>query len=175
MLPVLDPGHDLPLCCSITGKLIGNHDAGGPHLLLQQLSKEPLGSLLVASALDQYVKYHPALIDRTPEPMLLTRNLHHDLVQMPLVSSAGQPAADLIGECLAELEAPLPHGLVAEDDATSRQHLLDHAQAQRKAEVEPDRVADDLGREAVAAVAGGGTGRHSVRLRDPSCPGKPLT
>src|SRR5215213_1949452 len=74
MLPVLDPGHDLPLCCSITGKLIGNHDAGGPHLLLQQLSKEPLGSLLVASALDQYVKYHPALIDRTPEPMLLTRN-----------------------------------------------------------------------------------------------------
>jgi len=31
---------------------------------------------------------------------------------------------------LAELKRPLPHGLVADDDATGREHLLDRAQTQ---------------------------------------------
>ena len=43
---------------------------------------------------------------------------------------------------------------MAHEDAACGQHLLDHAQAQREAEVQPDRVADDLGREAVAGIAG---------------------
>jgi len=34
-------------------------------------------------------------------------------------------------------------------------------------------VTDDLGREAVAGVARRGGRRHSVRLREPVCPGKP--
>src|SRR4051812_3362844 len=52
MLPVLDTGHDLPLCRAITGELIHDHDTRWPHLLFQQLPKEPLGSVFVASALD---------------------------------------------------------------------------------------------------------------------------
>jgi hypothetical protein len=46
---------------------------------------------------------------------------------------------------LAELERPLPHRFVADEDAAGRQHLLDHPQAEREAEVEPDRVADTSG------------------------------
>jgi hypothetical protein len=42
-----------------------------------------------------------------------------------------------VGERLAELARPLPYALVADDDAARRQHLLDHAQAEREAEVEP--------------------------------------
>ena len=79
---------------------------------------------------------------------------------MPLVAGTGQPPADLVREALAELERPLPHGFVAHEDAASGQHLLDHPQAQREAEVEPDRVADDLGREAVAGVGGLARRRH---------------
>src|SRR3954447_25368782 len=60
------------------------------------------------------------------------------------ISGAGQSAPDLVGEVLAELAGPLSYGLVADDDAAGRQHLLDHAQAEREAEVEPHRVADDL-------------------------------
>src|SRR3954454_11869281 len=71
---------------------------------------------------------------------------------MPLVSRTGQPAPDLVGERLAELEAPLAHGLVAHVDAAGGQHLFHHAQAQRKAEVEPNGVADDLARKAIAGV-----------------------
>ena len=64
------------------------------------------------------------------------------------------------------LQRPLPHGLVADDDAARGQHLLDHAQAEREAEVQPNGVADDLGRKAVAGIAGGGRRCHPVRLRD---------
>src|SRR3954452_5083373 len=44
------------------------------------------------------------------------------------------------------------------------------AQAERKSEVEPDGVADDLGREPMSGVAGGGGRRHPVRLPNPTLP-----
>jgi hypothetical protein len=43
---------------------------------------------------------------------------------------------------------------VTDDDAAGGQHLLDHAQAQRETEIEPDHVADDRGREPVTGIAG---------------------
>src|SRR3954447_26718509 len=90
-----------------------------------------------------------------------------------LVARTGQPAPDLVGESLPELARPLAHGLVAHVDAAGRQHLFDHAQAQGKAEVEPDRVADDLARKAVAGVGGLGCGCHAGHLPVPAFPAKP--
>src|SRR3954463_2230796 len=69
--------------------------------------------------------------------------LHH-------LSPAAGSLPDPVGEVLAELARPLPHTPVADDDAACSQHLLDHAQAEREAKVEPDSVADDLGRKPVA-------------------------
>jgi hypothetical protein len=66
--------------------------------------------------------------------VLLAGNLDLDLVEVPLVASPWQSPADLVGERLAELAAPLAHGLVADGDAAGGQHLLDHAQAGREAE-----------------------------------------
>src|SRR3712207_8924859 len=48
------------------------------------------------------------------------------------VAHTRQPAADPVGERLTELQRPPPDGLVADDDAAGRQHLLDHAQAERE-------------------------------------------
>src|SRR4051812_11404748 len=79
----------------------------------------------------------------------------NDLIQM-LVARARQPTADLISERLAEFQRPLSHALVADDDAARGQHFLDHAQAEREAEIKPNRVTDDLGRKPVAGAAGGG-------------------
>src|SRR5215210_420161 len=90
-----------------------------------------------------------------------------------LVAHTGEPAPDLVGEALAELARPLAHGLVAHVDAAGRQHLLDHAQAQRKAEGEPHGVADDLARKAVAGVGGLGGGCHAGHLPVPAFPAKP--
>jgi hypothetical protein len=54
---------------------------------------------------------------------------------------------------LPELQRPLPHRLVADQDAAGGEHLLDHAQAKREPEVQPNRVADHLSWEAVAGIA----------------------
>src|SRR4051812_34440324 len=118
MLAVFDTGYHLPLGRSVTRQLVSDHDAGRPALPLQQLAQQALCRTLVAPALNQDVEHHPGLIDGTPEPVLHPGNLDSDLIEVPLVSSAGQPPSDLVGELLAELERPLPHSLMADHDAT---------------------------------------------------------
>src|SRR4051812_10873952 len=48
--------------------------------------------------------------------------------------------------------------------AASREDLIHVTQAEREAEVQPDGMADDLGREAVAGITGANERRHPVRL-----------
>jgi hypothetical protein len=60
------------------------------------------------------------------------RNPDHDLIEVPLVSRRRQTPPDLVGITLPELQRPLPHGLVADLDASGREHFLDHPQAERK-------------------------------------------
>jgi hypothetical protein len=97
--------------------------------------------MLVAPALHQDVQHDPVLIHCPPEPVLLTRDLHSNLVEVPRVSGTGQPAADLIGDALAKLQHPLPYGFVADRDAARGEDLIHVPQAQGEAEIEPDRVA----------------------------------
>ena len=101
--------------------------------------------------------------------MLHPGNFGRDLMKMPFVANPGKAATDLIGEPLAEFACPLPHGFVADDDAAGGQQLLHHAQPEREAEVEPDGMADDLGREAIPGVAGASGRRHPTRLLTPAC------
>src|SRR4051812_22844861 len=103
MPPVLDRGHDLTLGGAVAGQLVRDHDTRGPALLFQQLAEQALGGLLAPPALDENVEPAPILVDGPPQPA--------HLVEVPLVARAGQLAADLVGEALAELARPLPHGL----------------------------------------------------------------
>src|SRR3954454_632288 len=137
VLPVLNAWHNLLPRRSIAGKLVGDHDARRPALPLQQLAQQARGGALITPALDQHVEYDAVLVDRAPQPMLYPGDFDDGLIEMPFISGAGCPAPDLVGECLAELACPLPHALVADDDAACGQHLLDHAQAERKAEIQP--------------------------------------
>src|SRR3954447_26003975 len=117
-------------------------------------------------------------IQATLSPLTDQRAGKYPLGPAPPISrqSPGKPGAvHLIGERLTELQRPLPHRLVADDDAARGQHLLDHTQAEWEAEIKPNRVADDLGRKPVAGVAGGSKHCHPVRLRDLARNGKPPT
>ena len=67
------------------------------------------------------------LVHRPPEPMLLAGDADHDLIEVPLVSGCRKTPADLVGEALAEFQRPLPHGLMADHDASCGENLLDHA------------------------------------------------
>src|ERR1700722_13785917 len=71
---------------------------------------------------------------------------------MPFVAARWSPLTDLAGERLPEFDRPLAHGLVAYANAARRKHLLDHAKTQRKPEIEPNRIAYDLRRKAMAAI-----------------------
>src|SRR6516165_7579674 len=53
----------------------------------------------------------------------------------------------------AELQHPTPHRFIGDVELALGEQFLHVAVAQRKAEIEPDRVLDDLGRKTMAAIA----------------------
>ena len=65
---------------------------------------------------------------------------------------------------------PASHGLIGHQDLTLSKQILDVAEAQGEPDVKPDRLLDDFGREAVAAIADLG---HHRRLRLTVTDGKP--
>jgi len=70
---------------------------------------------------------------------------------------------------------PLCGSTVADDDAPRSQQRVHPAQAQGKTEVEPNGVADDLSREAVAGVAGSSGRCHPARLPASAASRKPTS
>src|SRR5271157_2816399 len=65
---------------------------------------------------------------------------------------------------------PPAHGLIGHQDPTLGQQILDVAEAQGEPDIKPDRLLDDFGREAVAAIA---DLRHHRWLRPKVTDGKP--
>jgi hypothetical protein len=96
-------------------------------------------------------------------------NLEHDLIKMPFVADPRKATTDPVGELLTELARSLSYSFMTDDDATGGQQLLHHAEAEREAEIQPDAVADDLGREPIPGVAGASACRHPTRLLTPVC------
>src|ERR1019366_9303993 len=65
---------------------------------------------------------------------------------------------------------PAAHGLIGDYDPTLGQKILDVAEAQGEPDIKPDRLLDNLGRKAVAAIADLG---HHGWLSLKSLSGKP--
>jgi hypothetical protein len=144
VLPVLAGRHDLAPSCPAARQPVGHHNPWSLALPFEQPAQQASGRLRVAAALDKDIEHHPSLVHRAPRLVLYPRDRERDLVQVPLVPSRKQPAPDLAGKRLCQA------------DSLHDQRLIHHAQAQGKAEVEPDGVADDLNREAVNPHSSGG-------------------
>src|SRR5690242_16427728 len=86
---------------------------------------------------------------------------------MPFVTWAWALTTQLTSVRWAEFGRPFPNRFVAHADARIGHQLFDVAEADGESKIEPDGVADDLGREAMAAIEGGTglIGRHEVILR----------
>src|SRR5580704_13273775 len=65
---------------------------------------------------------------------------------------------------------PASHGLIGHQDPTLSQQILNIPEAQGEPDIKPDRLLDNLGREAVAAITDLG---HHRWLRLKSLNGKP--
>jgi hypothetical protein len=74
-------------------------------------------------------------------------------VQMPAVARPRATLSQPPSDRGTELQHPSPHRFIGDVEPSCGQQFLDIAVAQSEAEIEPDRVLDDLGRGAMAAVA----------------------
>jgi hypothetical protein len=117
MATMLDTWHHLALGRPVARQLVGDHHPRHPSLPLQQLAQQALGRLLGAPALHQHVEHEAGLINSPPQPGLHPSDRDDDLIEVPFVASAGEPAPDRVGERLAELARPLPYGLAADGKA----------------------------------------------------------
>ena len=102
------------------------------------------------------------LVDRSPQVVQLAADADEHLIQMPFVARPGPAPLERVGERTPEAQAPGADALVADHDAALGQDRLNLTQAQAEAVVEPDSVADDLGRKAEAVVG--------TELARSSCP-----
>jgi hypothetical protein len=82
---------------------------------------------------------------------------------VPGVARLRPAPAELAGELTAEDQTPLTDAFVADRDASLGEDQFDVSETQAEAVIQPDRVANDLGREPVSGV-GDGLGRHLTIL-----------
>ena len=112
-----------------------------------------LSSLRISRSLDKQVEDLALVIDGPPEVHPLPGDPHHHLVQVPSVARPRAPLAQPSRDRGTEFQHPAPHRFVGDVEPALGQQFLDIAVAQGEAEIEPDRVLDDLGWEAMTAVA----------------------
>jgi hypothetical protein len=136
---------------SIGPKLVGHQQSGRKAVLLEQFAHEPRGCPVVAPPLHQQIKNFTLVVDRSPEPELSAADQHRHLVQVPLRGRSMTSAAKFPGEQRAELQHLSSDRLVGEVQPALGEQILDIAEAQGEAKVQPHRVSDDVRGELVAS------------------------
>ena len=156
------------LRCGIASKFVRSQFNRNAFLAFQQLPEEALGGALVLAVLQEDVQYVAILVDGTPEILALALNRHGDLIKKPTIATRSASLSEAPRVVEAKRGAPLPDRFVRHDDIALGQQVFDVAQAQGKPVVEPDRVADDLGRKPLAAIVRWTAHRHIVGDRPAS-------
>ena len=107
------------------------------------------------------------MVDGAPQMVALAIDADNDFIEAPapvrVVASGDTPFPNLGGEHGPEPVPPVPNSLVRNVNAAFEQDGFDLAQGQRKADVQHDREADDLGRTVEKAE---GIVIHGQRLRE---------
>lgn len=139
----------IPRGGAVRCQLVRGEGIGVDALALQELAQQFQRRMLVAAALNQHVQHLSLVIDGAPEEQPPPANANHHLIEMPS-ARWGRPTPAQVGrEQRTELQRPTPDRLIADVDPALRQQLLHVPEAQGEAKVQPNRVADHFGREAV--------------------------
>jgi hypothetical protein len=152
VLTMFDARQDLSLRRAIAFELVRDDHARYVRHPLQQLAEKLLRCLLVSTALDENLQDVAILIDRPPQVVPFAADGQKHLIQVPLVARPGPAASELMGIRLSEFPAPLPDRLVGDDDSAGEQQLFNVSVAEAEAVVQPDAMADDLGRNPMVCV-----------------------
>ena len=91
------------------------------------------------------------MVDRPPEIMRFSVDLHEHLIQVPLplgdlTQVVGSADADLSGKYWPETIYPSPNAFVTDIHAALMEQIFDIPKRERKADIHHHRELDDLGR-----------------------------
>ncbi len=147
-----DGWEDLSVRSRIASQLVGHELPRWPALLFQDLAKEALSGSLVSVACDQDVEHIAVLVHGSPKIMALTADGDEHFVHVPDVAQATLSPPQSTSIRWSKLAAPGSNGFVGYGDATLREKILDITKAQGEPMIQPDGMADDFGRKAVASI-----------------------
>ena len=141
---------DCAECCRIGSQPVGHNPARRKAVFLKQLHHEFLSGLCIPSALDEEIEYLALVVDRPPEPVFIAADRNHHFIEVPMIARSRPRTADIRRDRWSELQEPPPDRLVRCVNASLGQQFLNIPKGQCEPGIEPDRVADDFWREAVA-------------------------
>ena len=119
----------------------------------------------IAAALHQDIEYDPILVNGAPQEVQHAPDPNEHFIKVPFVARLGSPPAHLVCEAGTEFQTPLTDALVGDDPTPFRQQQFDIAETQTEYVVQPNRMADQLGREAVAIVRVGWLSHPAILAR----------
>jgi len=131
----------------VAGELVGDDHPGHLPRALEPSAEELLGGHRVSARLDQNVEHVAVLVDRAPQVPLCVVDLDEHRIEVPFVARPQTTTAQLVRVLLPEPVAPGPDRLLGHVDTTFGHQLLHVAEAQWEPVVQPDAMADDLGRK----------------------------
>jgi hypothetical protein len=137
---------------AVGSQLVSNNDGRREALPLQQFPEQLKRGRLVPPRLDQHIEDLAFAVDRPPHVHAAPCDRDHHLIEMPPIMRHRPSAPEVLRDRRPEFQYPSSDGLVADVKPALRQQVLDIAIAQCEAKVEPNRVPDDIWREAVAGV-----------------------
>jgi hypothetical protein len=109
----------------------------------------------------QRARHLPPESEGTPGHFYRLRLAHFEV---PFVPKLRASTTELVRLLLTELAAPLADRFIGHDDATGEQERFHIAVAEAEAELQPDAMADDLGREAAMLTAISGWCVHGMSI-----------
>ena len=122
---------------------------------VQEALEETLGGRAVSTILYQNVEYHPVLVDCAPQIVQHAADADEHLIKMPGIAGLRSAPAQPPGKVSTELQAPMPDALMGHHDAAFGEDQFDVPQAEAEDVIQPDGVADDLGRKPMPGIRGG--------------------
>jgi len=140
-------------CGGIRSQLICDELVWDKAIFLQQLAHQFKRRPFVPPSLDQHVEDLALGVDGAPQIDHPAIDFQIDFVQVPRRMGFGSAFAQVRCDHRPEMVHPAPDGLIGDHDPAFRQQIFDVAEAQREPNIEPDRVLDDFGRKAIAAIA----------------------
>ena len=143
---------DLPMCSRITPKLVGDQFPGCLSLMFQDLTKEAFSGSTISRLGNQNIDHVSIPIDGPPKIEALTTDGDEEFIDVPNVAESAPFPTQSAGIGRSEFLTPVSDRFIRNNDSALREQVFYVSKAQGEPMVEPNSVADDFRRKAMASV-----------------------